>query len=250
MNRIKSRQIAPFFLLLSSIVFGQNAKEMKPQDTEVWEPQPKIITPGLNNSAPSDAIILFDGKSLDNFSNLKGEPAKWEIKDGAFTVVKSSGDIVTKKSFGSIQLHLEWKSPAVIEGEGQGRGNSGLFLQSEYEVQIQDNFNNKTYANGQAGALYKQNPPLVNACRKPGEWQTYDIIYVAPKFYLDSTLASPARVTVIHNGVLVQNNYELKGKTEYIGYPSYKAHGKAPLKLQDHGNPVSFKNIWVRELLD
>ncbi len=223
--------------------------EMKPEQTEVWEPQPKIITPGFNNhQAPSDAIILFDGSSLENFTNLKGEPVKWNLKDGLLTVVKSMGDIISKKSFGSIQLHIEWRSPSMIEGEGQGRGNSGIFFQNEYEVQIQDNFNNKTYANGQAAAIYKQQPPLVNACRKPGEWQTYDIIYNAPKFYLDSTLASPARVTVIHNGVLVQNNYEIKGKTLWQGMPYYKAHGKAPIKIQEHGNPVSFRNIWVREL--
>ncbi|TAF77666.1 MAG: DUF1080 domain-containing protein [Bacteroidetes bacterium] len=235
-----------FLLFVSTFSFAQN--QLKPEDTEVWEPQPKIITPGINNLPPSDAIVLFDGKSLDNFTHVKGESPKLEIKDGAFTIMKSAGDIISKKLFGSIQLHIEWRSPAIIEGEGQGRGNSGVFLQSEYEVQIQDNYNNKTYANGQAGALYKQNPPLVNACRKPGEWQTYDIIYMAPKFYLDSTLASPARITVIHNGVLVQNNFELKGKTLWQGMPYYKAHGKAPLKIQEHNNAVSFRNIWVREI--
>lgn len=246
MKKIKIISFVAYLLITSQFLFAQN--QIKPEDTEVWEPQPKIITPGINNLPPSDAIVLFDGKSLDNFTHLKGETPKLDLKDGAFTFAKSSSDIVSKKIFGSIQLHLEWRSPTVIEGDGQGRGNSGVFLQSEYEVQIQDNFNNKTYANGQAGALYKQNAPLVNACRKPGEWQTYDIIYMAPKFYLDSTLASPARISVIHNGVLVQNNFELKGKTLWQGMPFYKAHGKAPLKIQEHGNLVSFRNIWLREL--
>lgn len=221
---------------------------MKAEETEVWEPQPKIITSGINNLPPSDAIVLFDGKSTDNFTHLNGEIPKLDLKDGCFTFKKSVGDIISKKLFGSIQLHIEWRSPAVIEGDGQGRGNSGVFLQSEYEVQIQDNYNNKTYSNGQAGAVYKQNPPLVNACKKPGEWQTYDILYTAPKFYLDSSLASPAKITVIHNGVVVQYNYEIKGKTLYTGHPYYKAHGKAPLIIQEHGNLVSFRNIWVREL--
>ena len=246
-----SRKTKPFLLstllifLFSNCIYSQ---EGDPKLTEVWEPQPKVVTPGINNAAPSDAIILFDGKNLNEWTNSKGENATWEVKDGALTVVKGKGDIITKQKFGSCQLHIEWRSPSKIEGEGQGRGNSGIFLQERYEVQVLDNYNNKTYANGQAASIYKQSIPLANACRKPGEWQTYDIIYTAPKFDQAGNVISNGRGTVIHNGVLVQNNYEIKGETMYIGAPFYKAHEKASIKLQDHGNPVSFRNIWIREL--
>lgn len=225
-----------------------SAQDAKPQDTEVWEPQPVKVTPGTGTSAPSDAIVLFDGKNLDNWVSEKGGAAPWTIKDGAMTVAPGKGGIKTKASFGDFQLHIEWRSPSVVKGEGQGRGNSGIFLQEQYELQVLDNYNNKTYANGQAGSLYKQGIPLVNACRQPGEWQVYDVIYTAPRFKGDGTVESPARVTVIHNGVLVQNNYELLGKTLYIGKPYYEKHGELPLALQDHGDLVSFRNIWLRKL--
>lgn len=225
-----------------------SAQEAKPQDTEVWEPQPVKVTPGTGTSAPSDAIVLFDGKNLDNWVSEKGGAAPWTVKDGAMTVTPGKGGIKTKASFGDFQLHIEWRSPSVVKGEGQGRGNSGIFLQEQYELQVLDNYNNKTYANGQAGSLYKQGIPLVNACRQPGEWQVYDVIYTAPRFKGDGTVESPARVTVIHNGVLVQNNYELLGKTLYIGKPFYEKHGDLPIALQDHGDLVSFRNIWLRKL--
>lgn len=222
--------------------------EMTPEMTEQWEPEPVVVTPGTDNTAaPSDAIVLFDGKDLSKWKPKNGEgDAAWPVKDGYFTVGK--GDISTKQGFRDFQLHLEWSAPAKIEGEGQGRGNSGVFLQDRYEVQILDSYNNRTYSNGQAGSIYKQYPPLVNAMRKPGEWNTYDIIYTAPRFNEDGSLFSEARITVLHNGVVIQNNAVVRGTTEYIGLPKYSAHDKAPISLQDHGNPVRFRNIWIREL--
>lgn len=234
--------------------------KMTPQMTEFWEPEVKVVTPGTGTSAPSDAIVLFDGKNLDQWvSNRdKAQPAGWTVSKGTFTVKKGTGNIETKDSFLDYQLHLEWMIPAKISGSSQARGNSGLFLSSlskgdvGYEVQILDSYNNRTYANGQAGSIYKESPPLVNAMRKPGEWNTYDIIYTAPRFKEDGRLFSPGRVTVLHNGVLVQNDTEIRGITEYIGLHSYKiAHGKAPIMLQDHGDPsepISFRNIWIRNL--
>lgn len=232
---------------VSTIVLGQG----DPKATEVWEPVPKIITPVIGNKAPSDAIILFDGKDLSQWQTEKdGSPAKWKLeKEGMMTVQKGAGNVQTRQSFGSCQLHIEWRTPATIEGEGQGRGNSGIFLMGLYELQVLDSYNNTTYSNGQAGSIYKQLIPLVNASLKPGEWQEYDVIFTAPKFKADSSLASPARFTVLHNGVLVQNNVEVKGSTVYIGKPSYEAHSdKRPIVLQDHGNPTSFRNIWIREI--
>lgn len=222
--------------------------KMVPEMTEFWEPAVRVITPGATSTeAPSDAIVLFDGKDLSQWkAKADGGAAKWQVKDKVFTVGK--GDISTKKEFGDFQLHVEWSAPDEVKGESQGRGNSGIFLQDRYEVQVLDNYNNRTYSNGQAGSVYKQHRPLVNATRKPTEWNTYDIIYTAPRFKEDGSLFTPARVTVLHNGVLVQNNVELKGPTEYIGLPEYKAHGKAPISLQDHGNPVQYRNIWIREL--
>jgi hypothetical protein len=165
------------------------------------------------------------------------------------TVVKETGGIQTKQSFGDMQLHLEWRAPAEIEGEGQERGNSGVYIQGRYEIQILDCYGNTTYVNGQTGAVYKQHIPMANACRPPGEWQTYEIIFVAPRFKEDGSLFSPATVTVLHNGVLLQNHAVILGTTENVGLPAYKAHPlKQPIFLQDHGNPVSFRNIWVREL--
>ena len=219
-----------------------------PKATEVWEPEPRVVTAGVGTAPPSDAIVLFDGTSLDNWMTLDSAAAKWELKDGAMTVIKGTGDIRTKRNFGSVQLHLEWRTPAVVESEGQGRGNSGVFLQGIYEVQVLDSYQNRTYSNGQAASIYKQHIPLVNACRPPGEWQTYDIIFMEPAFNADGIKVRSGSLTVIQNGVLVQNNIEIKGTTPYIGLPQNPPHGKGPLKLQDHNNPVSYRNIWVREL--
>lgn len=225
-----------------------NAQQGDPKATEVWEPVPVKITPGTGTSAPSDAIVLFDGKNLNSWESEKGGPAPFLVKDGAMTVTPKKGGIKTKEAFEDFQLHIEWRSPSVIKGEGQGRGNSGIFLQSYYELQVLDSYESKTYSNGQAGSIYKQSIPLVNACKKPGEWQTYDVIWTAPRFNEDGSVKSPARITVLHNGVLVQNNTELKGKTEYIGQPKYVKHGAMPLALQDHGDLVSYRNIWIRKL--
>jgi hypothetical protein len=225
------------------------APQGDPKLTEVWEPVPAKVTPGEGTKAPSDAIVLFDGKDLSAWRHDDGSPAKWRVADGAFTVVKGTGGIVTRSPFGDCQLHVEWRAPETIEGEGQGRGNSGIYLQGRYEVQVLDSYESRTYSNGQAGSIYKQHIPLVNACRKPGEWQTYDIVFSAPRFNEDGSVKRPAYVTVLHNGVLIQNHVELKGSTAYIGAPSYTKHElKLPLMLQDHGNPVSYRDIWIREL--
>jgi hypothetical protein len=240
------------------------AARPQPADTEVWEPVPKTVNagpgPAMPSAPPSDAIVLFDGTNLDQWvSNRDKSPAKWTVADGVMTVVKGpgSGNIETKRSFKNYQLHIEWRVPADITGKDQARGNSGVFLASTgagdagYELQVLDSFDNKTYVNGQAASIYKQSIPLVNASRKPGEWQTYDVVWTAPTFNADGSLKSPAYVTVLHNGVLVQNHYELKGETLYIGKPVYKPYDTAPIKLQAHGDPsppVSFRNIWIREL--
>jgi hypothetical protein len=231
----------------------------KPEETEVWEPMPKVVTPGATCMAPpSDAIVLFDGKNLDEWvSNRDKSPAKWIVAGGVLTVEKEQGSIETKRAFKNYQLHVEWKIPANITGTGQARGNSGVFLASTglgdagYELQILDSYNNKTYVNGMAGSIYKQSIPMVNPGRKPGEWQTYDVMWTAPTFNADGSLNTPAYVTVLFNGVLVENHFELKGETRYIGQPFYKSYTTAPIKLQAHGDrsePISFRNIWVREL--
>jgi hypothetical protein len=232
----------------------------KPEDTEVYTPVPPVVAPAATTGAPpADAIILFNGKDLSQWvmADNPSTPAKWKVAKGTFTVDKSTGNIETKRSFGSYQLHLEWRIPANISGTGQGRGNSGVFLASTgkgdlgYELQILDSYQNSTYSNGMAGSIYKQHVPLANPARRPGEWQTYDVVWLAPTFRPDGSLATPARVTVLFNGVVVQNAAELAGPTQYIGQPSYQAHGPAPIKLQAHGDksePVSFRNIWVRTL--
>jgi hypothetical protein len=220
-----------------------------PKATEVWEPVPRMVTPGSGGAPPSDAVVLFGGSSLAEWQHANGSAAKWTVADGAFTVVKGAGDLRTKRAFGDCQLHVEWRTPSQVQGEGQERGNSGVYLQGRYEVQVLDSFNNRTYSNGQAASIYKQYIPLVNASRGPGEWQAYDIIFRAPRFAENGSVATPAYVTVLHNGVLVQDHVELKGATVYIGRPTYTKHNpKEPLLLQDHGNPVSYRNIWIREL--
>lgn len=236
------------------------AQKPKPEDTEVWEPVPPKVTPGDKCGAPpSDAIILFDGKNLDQWVSAKDDksPADWTVADGVLTVNKKAGNIETKDSFKDYQLHVEWKVPADITGSGQARGNSGVFLASTgprddgYELQVLDSYDNKTYVNGMAGSLYKQAIPLVNPSRKPGEWQTYDVVWTAPTFNSDGSVKTPAYATVFFNGVLVENHFELKGQTLYIGKPFYKAYTSAPIKLQAHGDPskpISYRNIWVRKL--
>jgi hypothetical protein len=235
--------------LATTYGFSQGRKG-DPTLTEIWDPVPKIVSPGkTSQDAPADAIVLFNGKDFSAWNGKGGKPVEWTIADGAMTVKGGSGEIISKQGFGDCQLHIEWRTPAVVKGEGQGRGNSGIFLMGKYELQVLDSYNNKTYSNGQAGSIYKQLVPLVNVSRAPGEWQTYDIIFTAPRFAADGRLQSQARITVLHNGVLVQNNQAIWGGTEYIGIAEYKPHGmKEPLVLQDHGDAVSFRNIWIREL--
>jgi hypothetical protein len=209
----------------------------------VW-PEPKVVTPGKTDSEPpSDAIVLFDGKDLSKWN--KGE--NWEIKDGEATSRRS--DITTKDSFGDCQLHVEFATPEKVSGSGQGRGNSGVYMMTKYEIQILDSYNNPTYFDGQCASIYKQTPPMVNACRKPGEWQSYDIVFNVPKFAEDGKIIKPAYATVIQNGILVQNHYELIGGTFYDQPAHYEKHAeKMPILLQFHGNPVKFRNIWIREI--
>lgn len=232
----------------------------KPEDTEVWSPEPPVVTPGAYAPAPppSDALVLFDGRDLSQWVSVKdGGAARWKVGDGVLTVVKGTGNIQTRERFGSYQLHLEWRVPADIKGEGQARGNSGIFLASTgdgdagYELQILDSYRNRTYVNGQAGSIYKQLVPLANPTRRPGEWQSYDVLWTAPLFGADGKVTRPASATVLFNNIVVQDHAILKGATQYIGQPSYKPHGSASIKLQDHGDPsapISFRNIWIRKL--
>jgi hypothetical protein len=233
--------------------------QSKPEDTEVWKPVPAVVTPAREaGGAPSDAVVLFDGHDLAQWVATEDKsPARWTVADGLLTVDKARGNIETKRAFRDYQLHLEWRIPADIAGSGQGRGNSGVFLASTgprdqgYELQILDSHDNPTYVNGQAASLYKQHPPLANASRKPGEWQTYDVVWRAPVFGADGALVSPATATVLHNGVLVQDNAALAGETVYIGKPTSRPYTTAPIKLQAHGDPsapISFRNIWIRDL--
>ncbi|MCL1821735.1 MAG: DUF1080 domain-containing protein [Prolixibacteraceae bacterium] len=242
-------------LVLPAMVFAQQKPTMgmKPEMTEIWEPEVKIVTPGVKyGDAPSDAIVLFDGKNLDaEWVSDRGGKPEWNVENGAMTVAPGKGGIKTKKEFGDFQLHIEWRSPQVVKGESQGRGNSGIFMQGQYEVQVLDSYENRTYRNGQAGSIYKQHPPLVNVTKAPGEWQTYDIIYTAPIFDAEGkSYLVPPKITLLHNGVVVQNASEVRGPTVYIGVPEYfvSSHGKGPISLQDHGDLVSFRNIWIREL--
>lgn len=232
-----------------------------PRDTEIFAPEPRVVTAGATNGQPpSDAIVLFDGKNLDEWVSAQDHtPAQWFVQDGLMVVNKAKGvgNIETKRKFKNFQLHVEFRIPENITGSDQARGNSGVFLASTgpgddgYELQVLDSYTNKTYVNGQAGSIYKQSAPMVNPNRKPGEWQTYDIAWTAPTFKADGTLKTPANVTVFYNGVLVQNHFELKGQTLYVGTPFYKKYDSAPIKLQAHGDksqPISFRNIWVRDI--
>lgn len=255
------------FALLSVGAFAQilapgvSGPPTKPEDTEVYEPVPPVVKPGSSfGDAPSDAVILFDGKNLDEWVSVRDKsPAKWVVENGVMTVNKRAGDIQTKRTFTNFQLHIEFLIPDYITGSGQSRGNSGVFLAATngkaggYEIQVLDGYNyeNKTYVNGMVGSIYKQSIPLVNPARKPGEWNVYDIIWTAPTFNGDGTVKTRARITAFLNGVLVQNNFELQGETSYIGTHEYVPHGPAPIKLQSHGDPsepISFRNIWLREL--
>ena len=253
-------------ILFTALVFGMYcvSAQQKPkhEDTEYYSPVPKVVTPGEKDAdPPSDAIILFNGKNLDQWVSTDDttKPANWVVNKKMLTVNKQAGNIETRQSFMDYQLHIEWRIPENITGEGQLRGNSGLFLASigkgdaGYELQILDSYNNPTYVNGQAGSVYKQYPPLVNPNRPPGKWQAYDVVWTAPRFNNDGSVKSPARVTAFFNGILVQNNVELKGPTLYVGQPSYQKHGPSPIKLQAHGDksePISFRNIWIRPLND
>jgi hypothetical protein len=211
--------------------------------TGIEWPEPPVVTPGKTDSdPPSDAIILFDGSDLSAWEG--GE--RWSVEDGVATAAR--GDIVTKQKFGDIQLHVEWSAPTRIRGASQGRGNSGVFPNDGYELQILDSYENKTYFDGQAGAIYKQTPPMVNAMRPPGEWNSYDIIWTAPRFHDDDSLQSPAHMTALHNGVLIINHFALLGTTPFNTPPKYEKHEKLPIRIQFHGNPVRFRNIWVREI--
>jgi hypothetical protein len=248
--------LAALFIGTSGLATAQ--ERARPEATEFYSPVPPVVTPGSSSGeAPSDAIVLFDGRNMDQWINAKDStPAKWNLGDNVMTVNKGVGDIQTRSAFTDYQLHLEYRIPSNITGSGQARGNSGIFLASlpwgsGYELQVLDNYKNTTYVNGQVGSIYKQAVPLANASRKPGEWQTFDVIWTAPKWNSNGTLQSMGRATVIHNGILVQNNVTLLGDTPYIGMPTYRKHGAAPIKLQSHGDksePISFRNIWLRPL--
>jgi len=268
--RVMKSTLFPSLMLVAVATFAVSACAQAPaaqaakpthEDTEFYHPVPPVVTPAaVVGQAPSDAIVLFNGKDVSQWVAAKdgATPADWEVHDGVMTVKKGGlGNIQTKETFKDYQLHLEWKIPTSITGEGQGRGNSGLFLASTgpgdagYEVQIMDSFNNPTYTNGMLGSVYKQAIPLANAARKPGEWSSYDVVWTAPRFYANGGVKTPGYVTVFANGVLVENHYQLQGETFYVGAPMYKKYDTAPIKLQAHGDksePISFRNIWVRKV--
>lgn len=250
--RLPPSRLALVCLLVSSasaLVAQTPAPSLPPPElTEQWWPvPPKVDAPA--GGAPSDAVVLFDGTSLDAWIPLREGSPGWKLEQGLLTVVRGTGDIQTRAAFGDVQVHVEFRCPPDDAGRGQGLGNSGVLLMGLYEIQVLDNHTNKTYVNGQAAAVYKQHPPLVNACRPAGEWQAYDIVFTAPRFGPDGSLTRPGRVTILHNGVLVQHEAEIRGSTVYRGEPKYTAHAaRLPLRLQNHGDAVSFRNIWVRNL--
>jgi hypothetical protein len=237
-------------LFLPTLLFAQGTMKWKAHDMD--RPRPKIITPPENYlpvSPPSDALVLFNGKDLSAWEDMEGKKTKWICRDDYFECVKGSGFIRTKQGFGDVQLHIEWAAPVPAKGHSQGRGNSGVFLMGHYEVQVLDSYDNITYADGQAAAIYGQYPPQVNAARPPGEWQSYDIVFHRPRFNNLGVLEKPATMTIFHNGVLVQDNVAIWGGTNWQRYTPYSYHpDKLPLSLQDHGNPVRFRNVWIREL--
>lgn len=223
----------------------------------IKQPQPKIVTPETNGSAPSDAIVLFDGSKEsfeNNWTDTKGNPTKWKFANGAMASVGNAGYIQSKQKFGSCQLHIEWATPSKVKGDGQGRGNSGVFLMSTYEIQVLDSYDNTTYPDGQAGAIYGRSKPLVNASRPPGQWQSYDIIFHRPIFDDEGNVTKQATFTILHNGIVIHDNYQVTGRTYWQSPHSvldYAPHAdKLPLQMQDHGNPIRYRNIWVRELED
>ena len=244
--------------LVTAFLIASLPQVSSSQDLGSWpqhskeRPKPPIVTPGKSNlplPPPADAIVLFDGKDLSKWTSANGAPAKWKVVEGAFEVVAGTGTLSTRDAFGDVQLHVEWMAPNPPKGEDQDRGNSGVFLMGIYELQVLDSYGNVTYADGQAGALYGQYPPLVNASRPPGEWQSYDIVFHRPRFDAAGKVLSPARFTVVHNGVLVQDNAALVGPTAHTTRPPYTAHADAlPITLQDHGHPVRYRNIWLRKL--
>ena len=236
--------LAALTLVCASPLGAQVGRQWEVHDT--LRPPPRVVSTG---GVPYDAIVLFDGKDLSAWRSPEGGAARWQVRDGFMEVVPQSGDIETTRQFGDVQLHIEWATPAEVSGDGQERGNSGVFLMGLYEVQILDSYQNRTYADGQAAAIYGQHPPLVNASRPPGEWQTYDIVFTRPRFNTAGKVVSPARMTVLHNGVLVHNNVELHGATANRRRAVYAAHAdRLPIRLQDHGNRTRFRNIWVREI--
>jgi len=241
-------RIIPLVFLFTILFLNQVAAQ-RPEETEDWSRKPEEVTPGMGTRPPSDAIVLFGGPAdKDKWVGVDGRPVSWKVED-VLTVVPKSGDIQTKQHFGDVQLHIEWCTPEEIDGGGQERGNSGIYLMGLYEIQVLDSYKNETYYNGQAGSVYKQYIPLVNACRPPGKWQVFDILFTAPRFSTDGSMVTPAYMTIIHNGVFIQNHVALLGATVYSGKPVYWKHeDRLPLVLQDHACPVSFRNIWIREL--
>lgn len=248
-TKILAGACAVVFAAASAVcVVSQTTQELAPFPPPKKEPA--VVTPGRTSSdPPSDALVLFDGKDLSNWRAASGKgDAKWKVTNGYMEVAPGAGDIASKQQFADCQLHIEWATPSEVKGEGQERGNSGVFLMERYEVQVLDSFENKTYYHGQAGSIYNQYAPLVNASRKPGDWQSYDIIFKAPKFDEQGKVTERARITVLHNGVLIQNNVEIYGNTWHDRAANYIAHGPGSLRLQDHGNPIRYRNVWIRPL--
>ncbi|HVV28214.1 MAG TPA: DUF1080 domain-containing protein [Rhizomicrobium sp.] len=251
------KRLAILLVLLPACAAAQSANPPTPaspppppEATEVWSPVPPKVEPAqAPGQPPSDAIVLFNGKDLSNWESVDGGPAEWKVENGELVDVPKAGHIRTRQKFGDCQLHVEWMVPVLpADRKGQDRGNSGVFLQGLYEVQVLDTYNNPTYVNGEAGAIYKQSAPLVNALKPAPQWQSYDIVYYAPRFHADGSVAEPARITVFLNGILVQSNFAIRGPTDYRILPVYHAHGEAGLMLQAHNNPVHFRNIWIRRL--